>query len=122
MLTRGGPDVLQQAILLRKPIQGVVALAHWPNETAQRIGDILTSIAAGLVNLSNGDLNGRVILGFDDAVGGTALTRNIAIRDPGQFGNEDSGRAVEVLTGRRVLLWVEIEVSYRATLFMGAVP
>lgn len=63
-----------------------------------------------------------MILGLDDAVGGTALTRNIAIRDPGQFGNEDSGRAVEVLTGRRVLLWVEIEVSYRATLFMGAVP
>lgn len=98
MLTRGGPDVLQQPVLLSKPIQGVVALAHGPNETAQRICDVLASVAAGLVNLSNRDLNGCVVLGLDDAVGGTALTRDVTARGPDQYaayGIEDSGRVVE---------------------------
>lgn len=39
-----------------------------------------------------------MILGFDDAVGGTALTRDVTARGPGQYvasGIEDSGRAVE---------------------------
>lgn len=85
MLTRRGPDVLQQTVPLSKPIQGVVALAHGPNKTTQSIGDVLAGVAAGLVNLPNGDLNRRMVLGLDDAVGGTALARDVAIGDSGQY-------------------------------------
>lgn len=34
--------------------------------------------AAVLVNLGDGDLDGGVVLGLDDAVGGAALARNVA--------------------------------------------
>lgn len=44
-----------------------------------------------------------MILGLDDAVGGTALTRDIAARDPGQYvasgiedSVEDGGRSLQV--------------------------
>lgn len=36
--------------------------------------------AAGLVNLGDRDLDGGVVLGLDDAVGGRALAGDVAIR------------------------------------------
>lgn len=38
---------------------------------------------AGLVHLGDGDLNGGVVLGLDDAVGGRALAGDVAIRRGG---------------------------------------
>lgn len=112
MLTGCGPDVLQETVLLSKPVQRVVALAHGPNETAQSVGDVLAGVAAGLVNLSDRDLDGRVVLGLDDTVGSAALTWDVAIVGSaclfrGVFRKGDGGTAMErrrVFTGQQVLL------------------
>jgi hypothetical protein len=39
---------------------------------------VLASISAAFVDLGNGDLNGGVVLGFDDAVGSAALAWDVA--------------------------------------------
>lgn len=71
------PDVLQQTITLSQSVQGVVTLAHSSDETAESINLVLAGSASVLVNLCDGDLDGSVVLGLDDTVGGAALTWNV---------------------------------------------
>lgn len=40
---------------------------------------VLTGVAAVLVNLGDGDLDGGVVVGLDDAVGGAALAGDVAV-------------------------------------------
>lgn len=94
------PHALQEAIPLRQPVHAVVALAHRAHEAAERIDLVLARVAAILVNLGDGDLDGccvcaqldtafscaysirddwrTVVFGLDDAVGGAALAGDVA--------------------------------------------
>ena len=40
---------------------------------------VLTGVTAVLVNLGDGDLDGGVVVGLDDAVGGAALAGDVAV-------------------------------------------
>lgn len=78
-LSLGGPDGLDEAIALGKAVESVIALTHGTDETAEGVDVVLAGdSAAVLVNLGDGDLDGGVVLGLDDAVGGAALARNVA--------------------------------------------
>lgn len=80
ILTLRRPDVLDKTVALRQAVQSVVGLAHSANEAAEGVDVVLAGDgAAGLVNLGDGDLNGGVVLGLDDAVGGRALAGDVAI-------------------------------------------
>lgn len=72
-LLLSAPDALQETITLCQSVEGVVALAHGADETAESVDLVLAGVSAVLVDLSNGDLDGGVVLGLDDAVGGAAL-------------------------------------------------
>jgi hypothetical protein len=70
----GRPDSLQQPISLGKSVEGVIGLAHGADEAAKSVRDVLAwDGASGLVDLADGDLDGGVVVGLDDAVGGRAL-------------------------------------------------
>lgn len=79
-LSYGVPDVLEEAVPLREPVEGVVALADGSDEAAEGVDDVLAGDgAAVLVNLGDRDLDGGVVLGLDDAVGGAALAGDVAV-------------------------------------------
>lgn len=77
-LTAGSPHVPDVSIALGKAVEGVVALAAGTDEAAQSVGLVLAGVAAVLVNLADGDLDGGVVVGLDDAVGGAALAGDVA--------------------------------------------
>lgn len=80
-LSLTAPDVLQETIALCQAVDGIVALAHGTDETAEGIDVVLAGdCATVLVDLGNGNLNGAVVLGLDDAVGGTALAGDVTAR------------------------------------------
>ena len=79
VLSGSGPDILEQTVTLSEAVQRVVALTHRTDETTESVIDGLAGETTSLVNLSDRDLDGRVILGLDDAVGGAALARHVAI-------------------------------------------
>jgi hypothetical protein len=79
-LAASAPDILQQTITLRQSVQGIVALAHSPYETAQSVDLALACESAVLVNLSNRYLDGCVVLGLDNAVGGAALAGDVTVK------------------------------------------
>ena len=54
--------------LRRKTVQGVVALAHSPDHTAEREGSGGRECPAVRVDVDNANLNGCVVLGGDEAV------------------------------------------------------
>ena len=72
------PNCLQKPILLRKSVEGVVALGARPHEAAQRIDLVLACVAAVLIDLADADLYARVVFGLDDAVGGAAFAGDVA--------------------------------------------
>lgn len=72
------PHVLQVTIALRQAVQRVIALAACAQKAAQSVGLVLAGVAAGLVDLGDGDLDGAVVVGLDDAVGGRALAGDVA--------------------------------------------
>ncbi|KAM6532234.1 hypothetical protein FSOLCH5_001663 [Fusarium solani] len=77
-LSLSAPDVLEEAISLGQSVEGVVALAHRSDETAEGVGVVLAlDGTAVLVDLGNRDLDGAVVLGLDDAVGGAALAGDV---------------------------------------------
>lgn len=78
------PDVLQQTITLRQSVQGIVALAHGPYESAQGVDLVLARVSAVLINLADGDLDRCVVLGLDDAVGGAALAGDVTVKNGGK--------------------------------------
>lgn len=67
------PDALQETITLCQPVEGVVALAHRADEAAEGIDLVVAGVSAVLVDLSDRDLDGCVVLGLDDAVRCAAL-------------------------------------------------
>lgn len=71
-----GPDVLQQTVALGQSVERVVALAHGADEAAHGVDLVLAGVSAVLIDLSDGDLDGPVVLRLDDAVGGAALARD----------------------------------------------
>ena len=78
-LAHAAPDVLDQTVALGQPVERVVALAHRPDEAAERVDVVLAGDrAAVLVNRRDRDLDRGVVLGLDDAVGGAALARDVA--------------------------------------------
>lgn len=80
-LSLSAPDVLQQTVTLSKTVHGVVGLAHGADETAEGIDVALAADGtAVLINLGDANLDGAVVLGLDDAVGGRALAGDVAIR------------------------------------------
>jgi len=80
-LTASAPDILQQAIPLRKSVQGIITFAHRPNETTQCVGLALSCESTVLVNLADRDLYGSVVLGLDDAVGGAAFAWDVEVNE-----------------------------------------
>lgn len=60
------------AILSSQPVDRIVGFARGANEAAEGIGDKGTCHAASVVNIANVDLDGSVVLGGDEAVGGGA--------------------------------------------------
>lgn len=77
-LSLSAPDALDEAVALGQSVEGVVALAHGSDETAEGV-DVVLALdgTAVLVNLGDGDLDRAVILGLDDAVGGAALAGDV---------------------------------------------
>lgn len=78
-LAGGGPHVLEVTVTLGQAVEGVVALTAGTDETAHGVGLVLAGVAAVLVNLADGDLDGGVVVGLDDAVGGAALAGHVAV-------------------------------------------
>lgn len=79
-LSLAAPDVLDEAVTLGQSVQGIVGLAHGADEAAEGVNVVLAADgAARLVNLGDGDLDGGVVLGLDDAVGGRALAGDVAV-------------------------------------------
>lgn len=80
-LSLSAPDALDETVALGQSVQRVVGLAHGADEAAEGIDVVLAGDgAAVLVNLGDGDLDGAVVLGLDDAVGSAALARDVAGR------------------------------------------
>jgi hypothetical protein len=78
-LSLAAPDALDEAVALRQAVHGIVALAHRSHEAAEGVDVVLAGDgAAVLVDLGDGDLDGAVVLGLDDAVGGAALAGDVA--------------------------------------------
>lgn len=65
---------------MREPVEGVVALADGTDEAAEGVDDVLAlDGTAVVVNLGDRDLDRSVVLGLDDAVGGTALAGDVEV-------------------------------------------
>ncbi|KAI1937687.1 hypothetical protein LOZ66_003968 [Ophidiomyces ophidiicola] len=76
-LSTCAPHILQKTITLSKTVQAVITLASGAYESAKGIDLVFASVAAILVNLADADLYGSVVLGFDNAVGSTALAQRV---------------------------------------------
>lgn len=72
-LLLSAPDALEETITLCQPVEGVVALAHRADEAAEGVDLVLAGVSAVLVDLSDRDLDGCMVLGLDDAVRCAAL-------------------------------------------------
>jgi hypothetical protein len=80
-LFRRAPHLREKATLLSQPVQRVVRLAHCPNKPAKReVGVLSWNGAAVVVDVGDGDLDGTMVIGADQAVGCAALARDIAVR------------------------------------------
>ena len=74
---------------MRQAVHGVVALAHCADEAGQGVNVVLSGDGtAVLINLGDRDLDGAVVLGLDDAVGGAALARDVAVFQDTQVSKE----------------------------------
>ncbi len=68
-LPRRRPDVLEETVALCEPVHAVVGLAHSADEARESVNLVLAGVATVLVDLSDADLDGSVVLGLDDASG-----------------------------------------------------
>lgn len=101
-LSLGAPDGLDETITLSQSVQRVVGLTHGTDEAAQGVDVVLSGDGtAVLVNLGDGDLDGAVVLGLDDAVGSAALARDVTGRTRISISAFLQQDIVKVLTGRR---------------------
>lgn len=80
-LSLGTPDALEETIPLCQSVHGIVALGHGADESRQGVDVVLAGdLTAVLVDLGNGDLDGSVVLGLNNAVGGGTLAGDVTIR------------------------------------------
>jgi hypothetical protein len=68
-LPRRRPDRLEEAVTLCEPVHAVVGLAHGADEAGESVDLVLAGVATVLIDLSDADLDGGVVLGLDDASG-----------------------------------------------------
>lgn len=80
-LAGAGVDVLEVTILGDKAVKGVIALGVGANEAGEGVGGELTGEVAGGINIANVDLDGGVVLGGNDAVGGRALAGDVKVNE-----------------------------------------
>lgn len=74
------PYVLDKSVPLSEAVHGVVGLSHGADEAAEGVDMVLAGDStAVLVNLGDVDLDGTVVLGLDDAVGGAALAGDVTV-------------------------------------------
>lgn len=77
----GAPHLLQETGLLCQPVQRVVCLAHRPYEAAESEGGVVAGDGASISrDVGDGDLDGAVVIGADEAVGCAALARDVAMQ------------------------------------------
>jgi hypothetical protein len=74
------PHILQQTVPLCQSVQGIVALAHRPNEAAECVDLALACESTVLIHLSDGDLDRCVVLGLNDSVGCAAFARDVTVK------------------------------------------
>jgi hypothetical protein len=74
------PHILQQTVPLCQSVQGIIALAHRPNEAAECVDLALACESTILIHLSDGDLDRCVVLGLDDSVGCAAFARDVTVK------------------------------------------
>lgn len=98
------PHTLQQPIPLRQPIQTIIPLAHRPHEAAQRVDLVFARVAPVLIHFADGDLDGGVVFGFDDAVCGGAFAGDVA-RGGGVSGGYREGEGGMGEEGRKEEEW-----------------
>lgn len=80
-LAGSSPDVLEVTVTLGQTVEGVVTLTAGTDEAAESEGLVLAGVATVLVNLADGELDGGVVVGLDDAVGGAALAGHVAVEE-----------------------------------------
>ena len=68
-LPRRRPDGLEEAVALCEAVHAVIRLAHSADEARESVDLVLAGVATVLVDLSDADLDGSVVLGLDDASG-----------------------------------------------------
>lgn len=77
-LSLGRPDALQVSIALKQAVHRVVGLTHGADEAGQGVDLVVASNGTAILgDLGNGNLDGGVVVGTDDAVGGAALAWNV---------------------------------------------
>ncbi|KAG1427415.1 hypothetical protein G6F57_023257 [Rhizopus arrhizus] len=64
--------IVLTSILLSKTVEGVVRFSFLTNETTESVGGESVGIATISVDITNVDLNGSVVLGSNETVGGRA--------------------------------------------------
>ncbi len=63
------------------PVEGLVGVASLADTAREGVGDVGAGHLARLVDLGDVDLNRGVVLGRDEAVGRTALARDVEVDD-----------------------------------------
>lgn len=63
------------------PVEGLVSVASLADSAREGVGDVGASHLARLVDLGDVDLDRGVVLGRDEAVGRTALARDVKVDD-----------------------------------------
>lgn len=72
----------QQTLFIEQAVQASIALTTLPNETSQSKCEELARVGAILIHLSHIQLNSAMLLCWDQAIGGRALTWQIKVNDP----------------------------------------
>ena len=67
------------------PVEGLVGVASLADTARESIGDVGAGHLARLVDLGDVDLDRGVVLGRDEAVGRTALARDVEVDDLALF-------------------------------------
>jgi hypothetical protein len=69
------PDVLQVTIVGGKTVDGVVSFRFLADETTEGIGGEGVGGATFFIDISHVQLNGGMVLGSDETVGGRAIMK-----------------------------------------------
>jgi hypothetical protein len=79
-LSLSAPHILQVTVTLGEAVERVVSLATGTHKSAQSVDLVVAGVAAVLIDVANSQLDGGVVVGLDDAVGGRAFAGDVAVR------------------------------------------